>query len=532
MCFRVVRFLVLFYIGAVIYRLGALFLGWSERLSSPEAVPIVLVVLALVVLFTLVPNRTTPASRWLLALWVLVFLLSIPFIILKYALGVSDVEAMLVFFEGNTVSTAAEFGAADFGGLAFMVIGFSLSFLLATSLMHLRVKYFWVLLLGLSGAFIALHPISQYFLRVNFPNEQSTEIYQARSDYKVEITGRPTNKKNLVLIYLESLERGYLTAPELQPFTKPLQQLVRDGVEFSNVAQVRGTHYSTAGIVASQCGVPLLPGSTFNVFEARVDNKNGVYSQITCLADVLKDDGYDNRSFFISSDLDEFSYRTFLSGHSWNELFGDSNVTDQERQEYGDQIWGVADELIFNKAQEKLTVLAKQDAPFLLAVETIATHGPDGFSYKNCNDFPDHASSLPAALSCTSKHVLNLVNHVADLGLSNDTVIAIMSDHLAFENVFTGILGENAPRRNLFFLLNAGESTIINKSSVAFDIYPTLLEALGYKLANARGNMGVSMLSDKPSMASQYGVEKLSSGIEGNRGLANWLWRNSDALDP
>lgn len=528
MFFRAVRFFVLFYIGAVIYRIGALFLGWSERLSSPEALPIVLVILALVVLFTLVPNRTTPASRWLLGLWVLVFSLSVPFLILKYALGVNDVESLLVFFEGNTVSAAVEFGAADFGLLAFKVIAFGISFLLATAFVHLRVQYFWVVLVGLSGAFMALHPVSEYFRRVNFPNAQSVEIYEARSDYKVEIVGRPTNKKNLVILYLESLERGYVTIPELQTFTKPLQQLVRESVDFSDVAQVHGTHFSAAGVVATQCGVPLLPGATFNVFEARVDNKNGVYNQVTCLGDVLKEDGY-NSSFFISSDLDGFSYRTFLSGHSWDELFGDDNVTDEERQEYGNKLWGVADELVFKKAHEKLTALAEQDVPFLLAVETVATHGPDGFIYKNCNDFADHTSSLPAALSCTSKHVLDLVNHVDDLGLSNDTVIAVMSDHLAFKNVFTDTLEKNGPRRNLFFLLNAGDKTVINKSSVAYDIYPTLLEALGYKLTNSRGNMGVSMLSDKPSMASQYGVEKLSSGIEGNRELANWLWRNADA---
>ena len=525
--FRAARFLVLFYIGAVTYRIGALFLGWSERLTSPEAVPIVSVTLTLVVLFTLMPARETPASRWLLALWVPVFLVSIPFVALKYALGVSDMESILVFFEWNTVSTAAEFGEADFGGLAFKIVAISFGFLLATSWMHLRVKYFWVLLLGLCGAFIALHPVTQYFIRVNFPNAEHVEIYQARSNYKLEITSRPAKKKNLVVIYLESLERGYLTAPELQPYTKPLQQLVRDGVEFSNVAQVRGTHYSAAGTVATQCGVPLLPGSTFNVYEAKIGNTSGVYNRMTCLGDVLKADGYDS-SFFMSSDLDEFSYRTFLSGHSWNELYGDGNVTDQERQEYGDLLWGVADELIFKKAREKLTVFAKQDVPFLLAVVTISTHGPDGFSYKNCNDFPDHTSRLPAALSCTSKHVLRLVNHVADLGLNDDTVIAIMSDHLAFNNVFTAALDANGPRRNLFFLLNAGDSTIINKSGTAFDIYPTILDAMGYGLKNGRGNMGVSLLSDRPSMASQYGVEKLSSGIEGNRNLANWLWRSKD----
>jgi len=84
-----------------------------------------------------------------------------------------------------------------------------------------------------------------------------------------------------------------------------------------------------------------------------------------------------------------------------------------------------------------------------------------------------------------------------------------------------------APRRNLFALLNAGEPEEIDKPGVAFDIFPTILEAMGYGLKDDRANMGVSLFSDKPSMASQYGLEQLSDGLVGNRDLAEWLWRKT-----
>lgn len=524
---RIFRGVILFYIGWMTHRIGVLMWGWPKYGQSPEALLIVLAILFVGVVFTLLPARKAPALRWVLALWVLVFLLSVPFFALQYALGVSDLETILVFFEGTTVSTTANFATGVFQGSVFKILLLSFCYILTMSFMHLRVKYFGGVLLGIAAALIVLHPVSRHFRNVLFPSAQGGAIYAGRDAYQLQIESRPRDKKNLLLIYLEGLEQGYLRVPEMQPYTRPLQQLARDSVEFRDVAQVHGTHFSAAGLVASQCGVPLLPSATFDVHKSKVLLKGGVYPRLTCLADVLNADGYDT-SFFVAADFAAYSYGAFLSGHSWSHLFGNANVTQTEMAEYGSSVWGVSDQLIFEKAGAKLVQLAKQDVPFLMAVQTIITHGPDGVRDKNCHDAPDHSSNMPAALSCTSKYVMGIVELVKNLGLSEDTVIAVMSDHLAWENMFTAKLEAQPRRRNLFFLLNSGKPAAINKNGVAFDVFPTLLDALGYELRNDRGNMGVSLLRDQPSMIDQYGLENLTNGLKGNRDLARWLWRPKD----
>ena len=521
---RVFRFAVSLYIGFVTYHIGALMWGWPKRPESPEALPIALAMLFMVAVFTISPVRKTPASRWILGLWGVAFLLSVPFIALQYAFGVNNLEAILTFFEGTAASTAAGFGTTVFQGPIVKILMLCFGYVLAITFMYSRVKYFGGVVLAIAGSLIVLHPATRYFANVFHPNPQSIAIYADRDAYQLQIENRPARKKNLVLIYLEGFERGFLRVPEMQPYTIPLQQLVLESVEFRDVAQVRGTHFSAAGLVASQCGAPLVPSATFNVHKSRVAIKGGVYPQLSCLADVLKGDGYDT-SFFVAADFTAYSYGAFLSGHSWSELIGNASASPEEIDAYGSSPWGVSDRLIFKKAQEKLAQLAEQDAPFLLAIETLITHGPDGLRDKNCYDEPDHSSNMPAALSCTSKYVMGLVEAVAGLGLSEDTLIAVMSDHLAWKNPFTPELEAQQRRRNLFFLLNSGPPAVIDKEGVAFDIFPTILDAMGYELLHSRGNMGVSLLSDQPSMITQYSIEELSAGIEGNRELARWLWR-------
>src|SRR5690606_30765433 len=60
--------------------------------------------------------------------------------------------------------------------------------------------------------------------------------------------------KNIVWIYGESLERTYLD-PEVFPGLMPgLSALVRQGLDFRDIASPRGTGWTIAGIVGSMCG--------------------------------------------------------------------------------------------------------------------------------------------------------------------------------------------------------------------------------------------------------------------------------------
>ncbi|WP_438516828.1 hypothetical protein, partial [Enterobacter hormaechei] len=58
-------------------------------------------------------------------------------------------------------------------------------------------------------------------------------------------------------IYAESLERTYFDAELFPGLADELNALRTDSIDFSNTQQLPGTGYTIAGMVASQCGIPL-----------------------------------------------------------------------------------------------------------------------------------------------------------------------------------------------------------------------------------------------------------------------------------
>lgn len=64
-------------------------------------------------------------------------------------------------------------------------------------------------------------------------------------------------KLNLVYIYGESLERTYFDNDAFPNLTPELGALKNEGLDFSHTMQLPGTDYTIAGMVASQCGIPL-----------------------------------------------------------------------------------------------------------------------------------------------------------------------------------------------------------------------------------------------------------------------------------
>ncbi|WP_435947476.1 hypothetical protein [Dryocola sp. BD586] len=89
---------------------------------------------------------------------------------------------------------------------------------------------------------------------------------------------------NLVYIYGESLERTYFQ-PELFPDLAPeLTGLKDSGMDFSHTGQLPGTDYTIAGMVSSQCGIPL-----FAPFEGNSSaSMSSFFPKNVCLGDILK----------------------------------------------------------------------------------------------------------------------------------------------------------------------------------------------------------------------------------------------------
>ena len=185
---------------------------------------------------------------------------------------------------------------------------------------------------------------------------------------------------------------------------------------------------------------------------------------------------------------------------------------------------------VFEKTIEEIETLSKQSQPFVVTMLTTATHGPDAFLDAHCVKDPTKASAIPKAIECTAQHVSRLIDKLDELNLLDDTIVVIQSDHLAKSNslskAFTRFRKQNKKTRrsNLFVILGTPMSRQINKVSTQFDVYPTILEALGYKLKDNAANLGRSLLSDKKTLAQKLTVPTLSDGILNNWDLQKLIW--------
>ncbi|ELU8797944.1 phosphatidylglycerol--membrane-oligosaccharide glycerophosphotransferase [Salmonella enterica] len=108
--------------------------------------------------------------------------------------------------------------------------------------------------------------------------------------YKEPAKTIPNPKLNLVYIYGESLERTYFDNDAFPNLTPELGALKNEGLDFSHTMQLPGTDYTIAGMVASQCGIPL--------FALTVDthHPDGFISR-TCNRKRYDYDGKPNQSF-------------------------------------------------------------------------------------------------------------------------------------------------------------------------------------------------------------------------------------------
>lgn len=138
--------------------------------------------------------------------------------------------------------------------------------------------------------------------------------------------------KNLVLIYVESLENTYSNKKIFShDLLYQLNNLPVKKLQFSNYQQMPGTSWTIAGIIASQCAIPLKQLTIFgnNRFG---ENVSHMLKNEKCLSDILAEYSYKN-IFLSGASLKIGGKGTFLQDHHYNEIYGKQQWLDEGYQE-------------------------------------------------------------------------------------------------------------------------------------------------------------------------------------------------------
>ena len=231
------------------------------------------------------------------------------------------------------------------------------------------------------------------------------------SDYYAApvVERRPEQAQNLVLIYLESMENAFSDESMFEEnMLAPLERATTGWDKIDSLRQYDGGGWTMAGIVGTQCGVPLRGIQTAKSGQLDVigADADAYLPGAVCLGDVLADEGYTN-VFMGGADAAFASKRLFLTTHGYDEVLDLNTWRERGDTEFSD--WGLSDRALMANAKSEIDRLHASGQPFNLTMLTLDTHEP-----AHAFDYCPVTTEIPMAsiTRCSMEQVSDFINYM------------------------------------------------------------------------------------------------------------------------
>ena len=362
----------------------------------------------------------------------------------------------------------------------------------------------------------------EYFYSSSFEPSKRSEL----SDFFAQPNFEKTTPelKNLIFIYLESYERTYFDERQFGNISEELKKLSKSALDFTNIDQIKHTEWTMAGMIASQCGTPLFPYGLLN--RNKFDKTDAFMAKTICMSDVLNHSGY--HTAYIGGDSIRFSGKeNYLKSHSFTEFYGKKKLNNTIKPSEL-SAWGIHDEDVFSFASNKVKSYFKDNKPFAIFISSLDTHNPKGMPNSNCRKKfgNQYSQEMMLSLKCTDSLIYDFILDIKSDSNYRDSVFVIVSDHLAMKNpLIQKLESSELGRKNLFLIIGDDlEAKKINKKGSLIDVYPTVMETLGFRLENPKANLGVSLLNNHPTLIEIYNKNVLNQLVENEHSVQRLLW--------
>ena len=346
-----------------------------------------------------------------------------------------------------------------------------------------------------------------------------TEIYDKYyvSTANVELTF-PEKKKNLVYIYMESMEmsladeshgggKSVNVIPELTDIALENDCFNGDTDILNGARSLYNSTWTIAGLVAQTSGLPL---GINHVLTNNINSISSFMPGATTLGDILEKEGYHN-VFMLGSDAKFGNRDVYFKEHGNYDI--DDYYWARNNNKLPDKSyyvwWGYEDDKLFTYAKEELTSLAESDEPFALSLLTVDTHFVNGYL---CDDCPDtFTSQYSNVLACSSKKVSELVEWIEAQPWSEDTVIVLNGDHLCMDSKYYEDMPEDYERKTYTAIINSSKKEPdTTRLYSTMDLFPTTLSAMGVTIKGDRLGLGTDLYSDTPTLLEELGENYLN----------------------
>lgn len=357
--------------------------------------------------------------------------------------------------------------------------------------------------------YIQLYMKKSAFIEENYIETAQTELHF------------PEKKRNLIYIYLESMESTFISQEEggtmENNLIPELTALADNNINFSEDDLVGGAHSTTGttwtvgAMVAQTGGMPLLLPINGNNYDSYGEFLPG----ITTLGDILKTEGY-NQEIMVGSDLKFGGRKIYFKQHGEYQVWDYHTAVDQGKIDDDYYVWwGYEDKKLFSYAKEEILRLAKEDKPFNFTMLTADTHHIGGYKCDLCEEEWD--DQYENVLSCSSRQVASFVSWLKAQDFFDDTTIVIAGDHPTMDNEYISEhYNDSKPRRVYNCIINSAveSENTKNRKFTTMDLFPTTLAAMGVDIDGERLALGTNLFSSEKTLAEQYGYETIDTELK------------------
>ena len=341
------------------------------------------------------------------------------------------------------------------------------------------------------------------FIAENYVNPSSVELEF------------PSQKRNLIYIYLESAEITYADKENGGAFEKniipELTELAKENEDFSGSdpllnggVSLSGTTWTAGAMFAQSTGLPL----KVPIYGNAVKGDN-FFPGIAAIGNILEKEGY-RQELMIGSSAAFGGRLDFYQSHGNYEIKDyDYAVANGLIPEDYFVFWGYEDEKLFDFAKKELLELAAGDQPFNLTLLTVDTHFEDGFRCRLCRD--EFGEQYADVFACSSRQVSSFVRWVQEQDFYENTSIVLCGDHPTMDRDFCTDVPDEYQRKTFVSFINpvyddSSFDAAKRREYDTFDMFPTTLASMNVKIPGNRLGLGVNLFSDQPTMVEQLGV--------------------------
>lgn len=347
-------------------------------------------------------------------------------------------------------------------------------------------------------------------------SETSTFIDDNYVDPKDVTLTFPEKKRNLIYIFLESMETTYSDEDDGGAFEKDvipeLTEIAQENEDFSGKDNklnggysMPGTTWTMGAMFAQTSGLPL----KISIDGNEMDTQESFFPGIVTIGDILEDAGY-SQTLLLGSDATFGGRKLYFTEHGNYDIIDYNYAMEQgwlSTEEYP-VWWGYDDQKLFEFAKNRLSELATQDEPFNLTMLTVDTHFEDGYVCDKCDDkFGDN--QYANVMACSSKQVAEFVEWIQQQDFYEDTTIVISGDHPTMDSDFCEDIDESYVRKVYITYINGGKAELSNaRNYTTMDAFPTTLAAIGVQIEGNRLGLGTNLFSSEQTLTERFGIEK------------------------